>query len=124
MIRLQSRETRLDTTIDTPGSSPDFNLNFSKVQDLRYLQELVRDVTLALVSQRKILKGIQLLIEQSTSTSRESCERQYLTSLGRELDAYESQATVKHAWATDVLERSQQAGDMVRKFFAPNTTTL
>ncbi|KIW59389.1 hypothetical protein PV05_03842 [Exophiala xenobiotica] len=100
-------------SIDIPGGKPHFHLTFSKVQDLRYVQELIRDVALVLISQTKILRGLRALIDQLALTSRMHCERQHLRYLSRELDACESQASLKRAWATDMLERSQQAADMI-----------
>ncbi len=110
---LQSREARLDASLERPGAKPDFDLAFSRVQSLQYRREHIHDAILALASHREIIKGIKMLIARTTPKARLRRDKLHLAQLGREFDVCASQVTLKHVWAKDMLERAQQAAELV-----------
>ncbi|KAL8703349.1 MAG: hypothetical protein Q9201_003461 [Fulgogasparrea decipioides] len=54
-----------------------------------------------------------MLIARTTPKARLRRDKLHLAQLGREFDVCASQLTLKHMWANDILERAQQAAELV-----------
>lgn len=56
-----------------------------------------------------------MLIARTTSKARLRRDKLHLAQLGRDFNVCASQVTLKHIWAKDMLERAQQAAELVSR---------
>jgi hypothetical protein len=73
---------------------------------------LVHDATLALSYQNEIIRGLQMLL-LDTSQEELPKDSQCLAQINRQLNLLASQFTMKREWAKDILQRAKQAAQLV-----------
>lgn len=115
-VRQESREARLDSSLDISGPKMDFDLGFAKVQDLQHQQELIHDAILVFQSQSTVIQSIRWLVDRAANHSRTVKENLFLTNIDRNVHACASQVNLRHDWAKDVLERAKKTAELITAF--------
>ena len=94
---------------------PGFDLALARVQSLQYRRELIHGANLALASQSEIIKAIKTLMQRMIIETQVPREQLHLIQLDRQLDVCVSQVALKQTWIKDMLERAQQATELVSR---------